>query len=144
MGFEYDPSALATSAKDRVRLEIGDTDAAAALLQDEEIEHNLSEEGNDELRAAARCCEQISRFFLRKADTRLGRSLELRYSTMAKQYAEMACDLRKRAIGTVVPYAGGRLESEKDDLASDTGAVQPLFTKTMNRHPGTSGLRSEE
>lgn len=144
MSWEYDPSSLATSAKDRIRLEIGDTDSAAPLLQDEEISWALTKEGSDELRAAARCCEQISRFFLRKADVRLGRSLELRYSTMAKQYAEMACELRKRAIVTVLPYAGGRLESEKDDLAADTGAVQPIFTKEMNTHPGSGGLRSED
>lgn len=142
MAFEYDPSALATSAKDRVRLEIGDTDSNAPLLQDEEIEHALAQEA-DELRAAARCCEQISRYFLRKPDTRLGRSLELRYTTMAKQYAEMACELRKRAVARVLPYAGGRRRSEKTSLAADTGAVQPLFTKTTGAQPGTSDLRSE-
>jgi hypothetical protein len=144
MGWEYDPSALATSAKDRVRLAIGDTDAAAPLLQDEEITFAITEEGDDELRAAARCCEQISRFFLRKPDVRLGRSLELKYASMAKQYAEMAAELRKRAIGTAIPYAGGRLLSEKTDLASDTGAVQPLFTKTLHRNPGRGGLRGED
>lgn len=124
-----------TSDLDKVRLEIADTDSTAQLLQDDEILFFISVEANL-WGAAARCCEQISRQFARKADVRIGRGgTTLTYSTAAKQYMEMAAALRKRAIGLNVPWSGGTSVDDKLALASDPSKVQPLFTKGMQNSP---------
>lgn len=134
MTWTYDPTQLADSEKDRVRLEIGDTDEGDQLLQDEEILHALSVE-RDFWGACARCCEQIGRVFLRKANRQLGRMLRIEYTTTARQWDEMAQRLRKKSLGTAVPYVGGRSIQEKVDLQADTGAVQPLFSKRLDENP---------
>lgn len=130
----YDPSTLATSTRNQVRLEIQDTDADNPLLVDAEIDRAIAVEANF-WGAAARCCELISRLFLRKADVSLGRSMKVEYSKMAGQYAEMAATLRTKAIGANLPYVGGRKLSEKEDLAGDSTQVQPIFTKEMDKNP---------
>ena len=131
-----------TTDLDKVRLEIGDTDSTAQLLADDEINYLITQERNL-WSASARCCEVISRNFLRKADVRIGRGgTTLTYSVAAKQYAEMATAFRKRANGMNVPWSGGRSISEKDSLAQDPDAVQPLFTKTMFGDPWTGGTNN--
>jgi hypothetical protein len=39
----------------------------------------------------------------------------------------------------VAPWAGGRSISEKESLASDPDAVQPIFSKGMFSDPFTDG-----
>ncbi len=141
--WSYDPDALATSTLFQVRLEIGDTDSAAPLLQDEEIVQAISVEASF-WGAAARCCEIISRQFLRKADVRIGRGgTSLTYSTAAKQYADMAAALRKRSIAMNPPWAGGTSKEDKRQLAEESDAVQPIFTKTMEGNPRVGGQSSD-
>jgi len=128
-----------TTDLDKVRLEVGDTDSTAQLLADDEINYLITQERNL-WGAAARCCEVISRNFLRKADVRIGRGgTTLTYSVAAKQYAEMATAFRKRANGMNAPWAGGRSVDEKNTLAQDPSLVQPLFTKTQFDDPWTGG-----
>ena len=136
MTWTYD-TAL-TTTKDQIRLETADTDTTAQLLQDEEIVYLMGLEQNF-WGASARCCEVISRNFLRKADVRLGRSLMLAYSVMAKQYGDMATAFRKRANATNAPWTGGTSLSDKTTLAQDTSLVQPLFTKHMEDNPYVGG-----
>jgi hypothetical protein len=126
-----------TTDLDKVRLEIGDTDSTAQLLADDEINYLITQERNL-WSASARCCEVISRNFLRKADVRIGRGgTTLTYSVAAKQYAEMATAFRKRANGMNAPWSGGRSIDDKNTLASDDSLVQPLFTKGQFADPWT-------
>ena len=135
-------TALATE-KDQIRLEIQDTDTTAQLLQDEEIAYVITVEQNF-WGAASRCCEVISRNFLRKADVRIGRGgTTLTYSTAAKQYADMATAFRKRASGMHAPWTGGTSISDKESLAADASLVQPIFTKTKFNDPWTGGTNSD-
>lgn len=135
-------TALATT-KDQVRFEIGDTDSTAELLQDEEIAWAITQEATM-WGAAARCCEAISRNFLRKADVRIGRGgTTLTYSTAAQQYADMAKAFRRRANAMNAPWAGGTSIDDKLSLASDPSLVQPIFTKTMQNSPWTGGQTSD-
>lgn len=128
-----------TAEKDQVRFTIGDTDSTAELLSDEEITWAISVESSM-WGAAARCCESISRNFLRKADVRIGRGgTTLTYSTAAAQYAQMAKDLRARANAMNVPWAGGRVIQDKLDLAADSSLVQPIFTKGLEDNPWAGG-----
>jgi len=133
---------LATE-KDQIRLEIQDTDTTAQLLQDEEITYLVTVEQNF-WGAASRCCEIISRNFLRKADVRIGRGgTTLTYSVAAKQYADMATAFRKRANAMNAPWSGGRSVDDKNTLASDDSLVQPIFTKTEFSDPWTGGTNSD-
>lgn len=142
MTWTYDLTDLATSEKDQIRLEIADTDDQYQLLQDEEINHNITVERNF-WSAAARSCEQISRIFARKADVSLGRAMRVDYSKMAAQYMKMAALLRKKGLGTVVPYAGGVLMADKATIMGDSGLVAPQFTKTMMQNPWTGGYSTD-
>lgn len=143
MTWSYTTADLATSEKDQIRLEIQDTNSAAPLLQDEEIQQAISVEHNF-WGACARCCEIIARSLLLKADVRVGRGgTQLVYSTAAKQYQEMATAFRKRAIAMNPPWAGGRSQSDKDSLARDTDTVQPIFTKTMQNNTFMGGQTSD-
>lgn len=144
MTWSYNVADLATSEKDQIRLEIGDTDTNAELLQDEEILQAISVELNF-WGAAARCCEIISRNFLRKADVRVGRGgTMLTYSTAAQQYADMAMALRKRASAMHAPWTGGASIAEKESDRQDDDLVQPLFAKQMMDNPlvGSQGGNS--
>lgn len=142
MTWSYDVADLATSEKDQIRLEIGDTDDQYQLLQDEEIDYNITVERNF-WSAAARSCEQISRIFLRKADVRLGRMMSVTYTKMSQQYLDMAKTLRAKALGSVPPYVGGMLITDKLTIMEDTSLVAPQFTKTMMQNPWTGGYDTD-
>jgi hypothetical protein len=143
VSWNYDPYQLDESQLMQVRLEVGDTDKNAPLLQDEEIERAIAVESSI-WGAAARCCEIISRSFLRKADVRIGRGgTSLTYSTAAKQYSDMATALRKRSIAMNAPWAGGTSKGDKSDLAGDTDRVQPIFTKMMEENPRVGAQGSD-
>lgn len=142
MAWTYSLADLATSEKDQVRLEIGDTDVNRQLLQDEEIVQFIAVERNF-WSACARACEAINRFFLSKADVRLGRSMQITYTKAAEQYAAMAKSLRCKALGTTPPFVGGMSVSDKETYNQDTDIVAPLFTKTMLQDPWTGGYTSD-
>jgi hypothetical protein len=134
----YDPTRITTSTLYALRAEIQDTDARNWLLADEEIEWALSQERNF-WAAAARCAEMIARGFLRKQDVKLGRALQITYSKAAEQWFAMAQTLRRKSLGTVVPFVGGMSRSVKFTYSQDKDIVPALFTKTMMINPWTGG-----
>ena len=142
MTWSYNLADLATSEKDQVRLEVGDTDVNRQLLQDEEIDQFITVERNF-WAAAARACEAISRLFMSRADVRLGRSMQIAYVKMAGQYTTMACKLRAKALGTTPPWVGGMSVSDKIAYNQDSDLVAPLFSKTMQENPWTGGYTSD-
>lgn len=125
-----------------MRAELQDTDQRNQLLSDEEINYFGSVESNF-WGAAARCAEAISRGFLRKADVKLGRAMQLTYTKMAEQYLQMAVKLRQKALGTQVPWAGGMSVSDKWLYIQNPDIVAALFTKTMLQNPWTGGYTSD-
>lgn len=136
--WSYNLDDIATSEKDQVRFEIQDTDPANQLLQNEEIEHAIAVESNY-WGASARCAEVIARGFLRKADVKIGRAMQITYTKMAQQYADMACRLRRKSLGSVVPWVGGMSIADKVAYLQNTDIVGALFTKTMGENPWTGG-----
>lgn len=143
MTWSYNAANLATSQKDAVRAEIGDvTSGATVTLQDEEIVYFGTQERNF-WGAAARSAEAMGRRYLTKADTRLGRSLMLNYTTQAQQYFDMARLLRKKAIGTNVPWVGGMYVADKEAYAENDLLVQPKFAKDMQENPWVGGYTSD-
>lgn len=141
--WSYNATTLASSTKDQIRLEVGDNVAGRTVtLADEEITFAVSKEANN-WGAAARCCEMLSRQYLSKADTRLGRSLSLTYTTQAAQFAEMAKGLRRKAVALNVPWVGGQFVSDKQAYAENDLLVQPLFARDMQESPWAGSLSSD-
>jgi hypothetical protein len=102
MAFTY--TAGSTADRDRIRLEIGDTDSDRALFEDSELDDFLAQEDNSVMGASARACEVLAVKFARdysfSAD---GGSFQKNQVTM--MYQKLARRLRNRARGTttVVP-----------------------------------------
>lgn len=142
MAFTYDPSQLSTNEVYQIRAELQDTDPLDPQLDDSEIAFAITQERNY-WAAAARCAEMIGRKVLRKADVRLGRLMQIQYTKMAKQWFEMSRLLRNKAMGSVLPYAGGVFVSDKMAIGSNANVVAPMFTKTMMENPWTGGYDTD-
>ena len=97
MTFTYNSTSITTDLA-KVRLTIGDTNSADALLTDEEINALIALEGSGAgvLRWAARCCEQIANQYARDFNWK-GDGTEVNKGDRAKHYAALAVSLRKRA-----------------------------------------------
>ena len=119
----------ASSDKDAVRFEVGDTDLTDQLLSDEEINFSIASEGNA-LSASARCCEALSRKFARKADFTLGPQ-SVRASQRSKAYADLGKELRKKAAiysqGAGM-YVGG---VDPNDEKKDANLIPPFFKRRL-------------
>jgi hypothetical protein len=142
MTWTYVLEDLGTSSLYQARLEINDTNEDDQLLQDEEIEQLASVEANF-WGTCARCCEVISRGYLRLADIRLGRALYEINAKRSEQYAAMAKALRAKALGADVPWVGGMSRSDKITYAQDPDLVQPAFTRSMMVDPFVGELGSD-
>lgn len=142
MPWSYNPSELATNEVYQVRAELQDTDPRDQQLQDEEIAYALTQERNF-WAGCARCAEMIGRRVLRKADVRLGRSMQVQYTKMAQGWFTMARMLRSKAMGTVVPYIGGMTAADKMTIGQDSGLIAPMFTKNMMENPWVGGYTTD-
>lgn len=132
------------SAKDEVRLLIGDTDTTDQQLQDEEIAFLLTDEGGT-YRAAAAAAEAIAARYARKADYSLGRNALTESASQKQQhYLDLAKRLRQKAARrTVTPLAGGISVSQMESAEQNLDRVEPAFTRDMEQEPGT-GLFEED
>lgn len=138
MSFSYsgDPS---TSDKDHVRFILQDTNSTFPLLQDEEINFLITQEG-DVFQAAAIGAERIAAFFARRTDIKIGD-----YSESAAKYFEHYTKLAKKLKADamrrlVVPYVGGLSKDEKETDEQDQDLVQPIFKKDLFRNMGGSNV----
>lgn len=139
MAWTYDPSALASSKKDQVRLLAQDTVESDPLLEDEEISLFLALEGDNVYRAAASACDAVALQLAKqetldsevKADPQRSSA---RYSGMAASFRERA---RTRGAGAPVPFAGGVSRADKQARSGDADSVGPAFK--VGLHDGPSG-----
>jgi hypothetical protein len=117
-----------TSDRDKVRFLVGDTDTDDQLVTDEEIAWAL--ENENVYNAAATIALAIATKFARLADKEVD-DLSIKYSQRAKNYKDLAADLRTRANkrSFARPYLGGTSKAQKDSDAVDTDLVQPFFKK---------------
>jgi hypothetical protein len=125
-------STALTSAKDQVRLLIGDTDMTDALLQDEEIVWLLDQNGSNVNATAVQACELLAAKFARLADTQVD-DVRVALSQRARGYHQQAASLRARmAVTGAGLFAGGISVSAKDAEEEDTDRVPPIFTRDMH------------
>ena len=102
MAFSY--TAGSTADRDRVRLEIGDTDEARILFQDAELDDFLAQEGNSLLGASARACETLAVKFARDF-TFSADGASFQKGSVTQMFMAQAKRLRRqaRATTTVMP-----------------------------------------
>jgi len=102
MAFSY--TAGSTADRDRVRLEIGDTDEGRILFQDAELDDFLAQEGNSLLGASARACETLAVRFARDF-TFSADGASFQKGSVTQMFMAQAKRLRRqaRATTTVMP-----------------------------------------
>tara|TARA_R110000737_G_scaffold3335_1_gene11373 strand:+ start:336 stop:749 length:414 start_codon:yes stop_codon:yes gene_type:complete len=102
MAFSY--TAGSTADRDRIRLEIGDTDEERILFQDAELDDFLSQEGNSILGSAARACETLAVRFARDF-TFSADGASFQKGNITQMFMAQAKRLRRqaRATTTVMP-----------------------------------------
>lgn len=130
MTWSYNPSLLSQgSAKDLIRLLIGDVISCDPQMQDEEIVALASIRGSV-YGAAAECCRSLAAKFSRSVD-QSGGTNKILYSQLAKAYTIKANEFELKSTFVSIPYAGGISLSDKQmqDLQNDR--VQPEFIKGM-------------
>jgi hypothetical protein len=127
----YDPSV--STARDKVRLLIGDTSGVVAteLLTDGELDFLLAEESNNIYRAGAEAADRIAAKYARMVDTSIG-DASVTASQRFDHYRQLAVDLRSKALerGTATPFVGGISRSDVEQRDQDTDAVTPFFRRT--------------
>ena len=99
MAFSY--TAGSSADRDRVRLEIGDTDEERVLFQDAELDDFLSQEGNSILGSAARACETLAVRFARDF-TFSADGASFQKGSVTQMYMAQAKRLRRTANETSI------------------------------------------
>ena len=99
MAFSY--TAGSSADRDRVRLEIGDTDEERVLFQDAELDEFLSQEGNSILGSAARACETLAVRFARDF-TFSADGASFQKGSVTQMYMAQAKRLRRKANETSI------------------------------------------
>lgn len=132
MVWTYNLTTIATTPKDQVRLQIGDTVSTSPQLQDEEINFYLTTRANI-YGASAECCRSLAARFSSQASTAAG-DTKIQFSDIAKAYAARAVsfDVKAATAGSAMPYAGGISVSDKQNNTQDTDRVNPQFTIGMD------------
>ncbi len=69
--------------------------------------------------------------------------MTIAYAKAAEQYLAMAVTLRRKSLGTVVPFVGGMSKTVKFTYMQDSDLVQPAFTRQMQINPWTGGYSSD-
>ena len=132
MAWTYD----LTTDRGKVRLMTGDTQTADQQLTDDEVDHFLSV--TDDLYTAA--ADAIEQGIIPKLARDVDRSnigMSSSRSQRMQHYMDLAKNLRAKA-GTsgVGSYVGGISVSDRDDNASQTDVIQPIFDRDDNDNVG--------
>ncbi len=88
---------MALSPRDRLRLQIGDTDVSAPLFTDDELDAFLDEQNGSLLLAAAEACDVLATRFAFEFDFDALDQKSFKKSQRARAYADRAVALRERA-----------------------------------------------
>lgn len=125
-----------TSQRDRVRLLLGDTDASAALLQDEELAAFLAGgplgQANDYLAAVLAGQAVLGKYSHTSVDLSAG-GTSASLAQRVEHLRQMLPIWRAQATArtTAAPYVGGTSISEKQSREADSDRVPPAFTRTQ-------------
>lgn len=113
----------ANSTLDAIRFEMGDTDSADPLVNDEEINYAYTQEGTIK-QAAARCLETLANKYARYASRKLG-PIKEELDGISKAFASQARELRRSAAGDSTPSSastgGGMISTNTHTAVFDIG-----------------------
>lgn len=136
--YEYDYS----TARDRIRLLISDTDEADKLLYDQEIARYVSADGDDQNEAAdylsaSKAATAISLKFARQVNAISSGDDSITYGSAndrATFFRTLSATLLTQGRLTVAPrpFVGGSSSSDKASREDDTDRVQPFFGRGAN------------
>lgn len=125
---------ITTSQLQRLRWLVGDTDASAPYLYDEEYAPYLT--GGmfaqaDDFLAAAEVAELIANRLMGQATRMSAGSASVDWGDRVERFRTLAEGLRDRpsAGGSAVPYAGGLTWSDRRAREADTDRVAPFFDR---------------
>lgn len=117
MPFTYD----ITTARGKVRFEVGDTTAATALFDDAEVDLKLTEHSGDVLLTAAALCDVLATRFAGRYDIEAD-GQAMKRSQAGEAYAERAAVLRARTNGSLGAIEHVRVDGVSDELSGRDGA----------------------
>ncbi len=121
--------------RDKVRFLIGDTDNDFPMLEDGEISYLLTEEGNNVLMAASRCCLAIASEFARDVNYRF--STMWQDSTDAYNHYIQLSDMLRKEGTTQTELSVSFLMSNEMQRRVDNDKVE-IFFYGMHDNPETS------
>ena len=133
--YSHNPS---SSDRDAVRFLIGDTNSDDKLLDDNEIDWVLTQEGTV-LQAAINCLQNLIVVYSRYVDSsgnNKSRALSQRVDSFRTSLDSL---LERQAMGSLNVFAGGISKSQKQQQCADTDRVEPVFTKQMFDNPRAIG-----
>lgn len=140
MAWTYTPDF--TTARDQIRLLIGDTNTNDQQLQDAEIAYLVTENGGV-YSAAAAAARTIAAKYARMVDLEVRGLQKQSLAQRQQHYADLAGQLtQKSARAGAMPYAGGISVADKQTQEQDTDRVKPYFTADLQQAPGTTQDRS--
>ena len=130
MTWTYASTAPGATAKDKVRLRIGDTISTDPLLTDEEITALLGMYG-DWQKASVEACRSIAAKFARQPDTKVSR-VAFSNSQKAQMYLSMAKSIEAEMGMHVAPWCGSISQDWKESEQDDDDRVEPSFARGMS------------
>jgi hypothetical protein len=140
MSFSYLSSGPGSSDRSWVRLRIGDTSSGDVLLQNEELDVLLADEGTKH-GAAAAAARAIGAQYARKVDKQVGR-LRISMAQASEHFFSLADKIEQEEVTSGSdtlnpPYAGGISLADRESDAADTDRPDYAFTRGQFDHPGT-------
>jgi hypothetical protein len=124
-----------TTARDEVRFELGDVQAANPLFNDDELDYLLGQHADNVLLTAAHACDILATRFARGFEFSDGDDRTFKPGERVAHYRTMARDLRERAStaasGGLAVIETTRVDGYSDDLSSRDGS----FSTQQGRRP---------
>tara|TARA_R110000824_G_scaffold169764_1_gene346895 strand:+ start:318 stop:764 length:447 start_codon:yes stop_codon:yes gene_type:complete len=135
MAWSYSDSLSTT--RDRVRLNIGDTNTNDQILPNETIDALLTENSDDVLITTISCVRAIIAKYSRElARGAIGMSADM--TVFVAHYQELLTDLIKQNRGNSgVRYASAFSISRKETIESDSDYVKPFAAVGRDDYPGS-------
>lgn len=133
MAFTYDGT-LDTN-REKVRLEIGDTDSTAAQFTDAEIDYFLAKDASV-IGAAILACKALIAKYARQVNRKVG-DLSIDAGERVAHYKELLATLTADGLQTITPFAGGTSIASKQTYEDDTDIPAPAVFRDLHRNPRT-------
>lgn len=135
MTWTYSATSSGLTARNYIRLRVGDTSSGNQRIQDEEIDAILAVYG-DTLLSAAVVAETVAGSYAGRGIQKKVGGLSISLNQASEHYSQLARNLRAEASMRAMPYAGGISEATVQAEEQDPDRVRPAFTVGQFDDPG--------